>query len=55
MDKKILKAHLAAEEEEEEEESELSQEKKNTEIYLENYVLHSYKAVIYRTENILKH
>lgn len=41
MDKKILKAHLAAEEEEEEEESEPSQEKESTEIYLENYVLHS--------------
>lgn len=39
MDKKILKAHLAAEEEEEE--SEPSQEKESTEIYLENYVLHS--------------
>lgn len=37
MDKKILKAHLAAEEEE----SEPSQEKESTEIYLENYVLHS--------------
>lgn len=41
MDKKILKAHLAAEEEEEEEESEPSQEKESTEIYLENDVLHS--------------
>lgn len=41
MYKKILKAHLAAEEEEEEEESEPSQEKESTEIYLENYVLHS--------------
>lgn len=41
MDKKILKAHLAAEEEEEEEESEPSQEKESTEIYFENYVLHS--------------
>lgn len=41
MDKNILKAHLAAEEEEEEEESEPSQEKESTEIYLENYVLHS--------------
>lgn len=40
MDKKILKAHLAAEEEEEEE-SEPSQEKESTEIYLENDVLHS--------------
>lgn len=40
MDKKILKAHLAAEEEEEEE-SEPSQEKESTEIYFENYVLHS--------------
>lgn len=39
MDKKILKAHLAAEEEEEE--SEPSQEKESTEIYFENYVLHS--------------
>lgn len=40
MDKKILKAHLAAEEEDEEE-SEPSQEKESTEIFLENYVLHS--------------
>lgn len=40
MDKKILKAHLAAEEEDEEE-SEPSQEKESTEIYFENYVLHS--------------